>query len=127
MSHPDMTRAINDAIGAHGAWKFKLKSAVARGESALSPQTVQRDDCCDFGRWLYGPTIEGATRNGMPYKVVRRLHAEFHVCAAEVLSKAVSGERTEAATLLSGAFSERSHRLVTALTKWKLELGQKAA
>lgn len=124
MSHPSMTRAIADAIG---AWKFKLKSAVMRGESTLSPRTVERDDCCDFGRWLYGPTIGGTTRNSIPYKVVRRLHAEFHMCAADVLAKAISGERDAAAALLDGAFAERSHRLVTALTKWKLELGQRAA
>ena len=53
---------------------------------------------------------------------VQRLHAEFHKCAARVLTHAVSNESEQASDLMSGSFDERSQRLLIALAKWKREL-----
>lgn len=115
-------KEINDAIGAHGAWKLKLRTAISVGKSDIEPATVRCDDRCAFGRWLYGPTIDGHTRSGKPYQVIHRLHAEFHQTAATVLESALAGRKAQATEILDGEFKERSEKLVRALTKWKGEL-----
>ena len=115
-------KEINDAIGAHGAWKLKLRTAISVGKSDVEPATVRCDDRCAFGLWLNGPTIDGHTRSGKPYQVIHRLHAEFHQAAATVLESALAGRKEHATQILDGEFRERSEKLVRALTKWKGEL-----
>ncbi len=122
MPNETMLDAIKKAMGAHGAWKLKLRTAINVGRSEITPAKAACDDQCEFGKWLYGSTIDRETRSGMPYQVVRRLHAEFHGCAGKVLSLALSQRKTEAAALLEGEFTERSAKLVRALTKWRGEI-----
>lgn len=125
MSHAEMIKEINAAIGAHGAWKLKLRTAISHGKSDTSPEVVCKDDQCAFGKWLYGPSLDADTRAGKPYEVVKRLHADFHKCASNVLRKAVSGNERDANALFEGEFTDRSQILVVALSKWKGELQQR--
>ena|SRR6218665_3572831 len=113
---------ITSAIGAHGAWKLRLRTAISHGSSDVTPEIVAKDDQCAFGKWLHGSSLDADIRAGKPYEVVQRLHADFHRCAGDVLRKAVSGQARDANTLFEGEFTERSQILVTALTKWKGEL-----
>jgi hypothetical protein len=122
MSNQGIISAIQGAIGAHGKWKFNLKVAISNGKSDFEVAKVQRDDLCDFGKWLHGDSISQEEKNSKPYEVVSRLHREFHRCAAEVLKHAVNDNQEYAKELLGGEFSERSEILVKALNKWKEEL-----
>lgn len=127
MPHRMSIEEINKAIGAHGAWKLKLKTAITHSTSDATPENMKLDDHCEFGKWLYGPLVDGDIKSGMPYKVVRRLHAEFHKSAGAVLELAVNGQSDKAEMLFDGEFSERSHILIVALNKWKNELMRAAA
>lgn len=122
MANVEMVEQINNAIGAHGAWKLKLRVAMSSGTSEIDPDRACRDDKCPFGRWIHGETIDPITKQGKPYQVVRRLHAEFHQSAANVLRHAISARKSEAEHLFAGEFAERSDKLVRALAKWKGEL-----
>jgi len=122
MCSQDVSDQVRAAIGAHGAWKLRLKTAIATGNFPGDPAKVRCDDQCDFGRWLYGSNLDESTRAGKPYQVVRRLHAEFHDCAGRVLALAVSGRSAEASALFDGEYDERSSTLVRALNKWRGEL-----
>lgn len=113
---------IKAGIGAHGAWKMKLKTAITTGRTELKPDVVRCDDQCALGKWLHGSSIDTQTRLGMPYKVNKRVHAEFHECAARVVEFILNGERDKATTLLEGEFTERSEKVVRALNKWRGEL-----
>jgi len=113
---------LNDAIGAHGAWKLKLRVAMSTGTSEIDPDKACKDDRCPFGRWIHGDEIDAITKQGKPYQVVRRLHAEFHLTAANVLRYAISSRREDAERIFVGEFAERSDKLVRALAKWKGEL-----
>lgn len=122
MSNQLIVEEIKKALGAHGAWKLRLKTAVTTGRSQVSPSDVKCDNLCEFGKWLYGPTIDANTRAGKPYQVVKRLHAEFHECASRVMALAVDGNKTEANNLLDGEYTEKSEKLARALNKWRGEL-----
>jgi len=121
MSNENLINQINNAIGAHGSWKIKLRTAVNKGKSEHSVEDVRCDDKCAFGKWIHGKEIDGPTRNGAPYNVIKRLHAEFHISAADVLKMATTGNPTGAAELLDGDFAARSEKLVRGLRKWKGE------
>jgi hypothetical protein len=122
MSVPSIADEIKNAMGAHGAWKLKLRTAISTGRSDFKPAQVRCDDGCAFGQWLHGSGIDRETKQGMPYKVVRRLHAEFHQCAGDVLAMAIADQKDKALALLEGEYTERSEKLVRALTKWRGEV-----
>lgn len=123
MQTQDMIGEINNAIGAHGAWKLRLKTSIATGRFDDDVHAVSCDDRCAFGKWLHGPGIGAETRAGVPYQVIRRLHAEFHQSAGAVLSHALKGDKGHATELLEGDYAQRSDKLSRALVKWKRELG----
>lgn len=121
MSNDNLLNQITNAIGAHGSWKLNLLMAVKKGQSEHSIEDVRCDNKCAFGEWLYSSDIDDATLSGAPYKVIKRLHAEFHVCAADVLEKATTGNIPGAIELLEGDFTAQSEKLVRGLRKWRRE------
>ncbi|PWE54259.1 hypothetical protein DEM27_21385 [Metarhizobium album] len=122
MSTSFYVEEITAGIGAHGTWKMKLKTAITTASSDFKPSVVRCDDQCALGKWLHGSKIDAQTKLGMPYKVNKRVHAEFHECAARVLELALAGKAKDAQALLDGEFKERSEKVVRALNKWKGEL-----
>ena len=127
MPNISMIDAIGNAVRAHGPWRLKLQVAVETGHCEITPDIARCDDCCEFGKWLYGQTISSSTKSGIPYQVVKRLHADFHTCAGKVLELAIDKRSEEAHALLKGEFDERSHTLIVALNKWKRELSMDEA
>ena len=122
MTDPQLLTQINDAIGAHGAWKMRLRTAISTGQSEITARTAGCDDACKFGQWLYGSAITPAIKAGMPYQVVKRLHADFHRAAGGVMESALAGDKATATARMDDEFSARSEVLVRALTKWKREV-----
>ncbi len=118
MSLPD---EINKAIGAHGMWKARLRSAVDTGKSEFAVETVAKDNQCDFGKWLYGSTLTAADKGSPEYKAVKELHAKFHLSASKVLRDALGGKKADAEAQLAptGEFASISGQLTRAMTAWK--------
>lgn len=112
---------ITKAIGAHGMWKTRLRRAIETGKSEFSAETLAKDNLCDFGKWLYGATLTAADKAAPDYQSVKSLHAHFHQAASKVLKKALSGNRAEGETLVtgSGEFATVSADLTRAMTSWK--------
>lgn len=126
MTASRMIDAISKAIYAHGAWKQKLRNAIASGDTDLIMEMARDDSKCDLGILLDSPAIPQGMRATMSYQIVRRLHSEFHVCAGDVLAQAQVDRTGVADMLLSGECSDRSQVLIAALTRWKAELSQAA-
>lgn len=122
MSDAVLVNEITNAIGAHGMWKMRLRTAILTGQSSVSSATACCDDKCDFGKWIHGSSVDSATKAGIPYQVVKRLHAEFHRSAGNVLAQVERGNLPAAQELMAADYAERSDKLVRALTKWKNEL-----
>jgi hypothetical protein len=117
---------IKHAIGAHGLWKNRLQSAIDNGKSDFSPDQVGHDNNCDFGKWLYGASLASAVRHKAEYETCRRLHADFHREASNVLRLALGGQKDQArnAMAANGKFAAVSGDLTNAMMKWmKLETG----
>jgi hypothetical protein len=113
-AHTEITRAI----AAHGMWKSRLNTAIQTGKSEYSVTTVEKDDQCDFGKWLKaaGPDLKNSPHFGKCCE----LHKQFHQKAGAVLSLALAGRKSEAekAVDMNGEFSRLSSSLVTELMAW---------
>ncbi len=115
---------IKKAIGAHGLWKSRLQSAIETGKSEFAPDHIRHDNNCDFGKWLYGPSVAAAIKHKPEYESCRQLHAAFHQEAATVLKLALGGHKDQAQNAMArgGKFAEISGDLTSAMMKWmKLE------
>jgi methyl-accepting chemotaxis protein len=111
---------IEDAVGAHGVWKRKLKKAITTGKIDVDIATIKADKQCDFGKWLYGPAITKRQKNSEHYREVQELHAVFHETAAKVAQLAISGEKAHAMKMLeaNGEFTVASAELTTSMIAW---------
>ncbi|MEK6743868.1 MAG: CZB domain-containing protein [Nitrospirota bacterium] len=114
---------IKNAIGDHGIWKKKLKSAVDTGKIADEISTIRSDDSCDFGKWLHRPSTMDNQKDSKHYKKVCKLHADFHEKAALVAQLAVAGNKTAAMKMLdvNGEYVEASATLTAAMLAWLKE------
>lgn len=112
---------LEKAIGAHGAWKIRLRMAIESGKVDAQLEEIGTDDHCEFGRWLHGPTLTETDRLSPHYAKVLALHAEFHRTAACVAGLAVTGRRSEAEILMSlrGDYTAVSTKLTLAMIDWK--------
>src|SRR4030067_1327121 len=78
---------ITKAIGAHGVWKMRLRTAIDSGKADANAADVAKDNACPFGQWLYG-AVPQAARTGADHAAGRKLDADFHQCAPKVIERA---------------------------------------
>lgn len=110
---------ITKAIGAHGVWKMRLRTAIDSGKADANAADVAKDNVCPFGQWLYGSTVPAAARASADYTAVRKLHADFHQCAAKVIECVGHGDKAKADALMAGDYAKISGDLTAAMMKWK--------
>jgi methyl-accepting chemotaxis protein len=111
---------LKNAIAAHAAWTARLKAAVVSRHLDIPLNTIQADDQCQFGKWLYGKEISDVEKQTEHYRATRRLHAQFHQEAAKVAQLAISGQEkaAEKALDLSSEYAHVSSALTGALNRW---------
>jgi hypothetical protein len=102
------------AIDAHAQWKERLHNHIAGNtQEDLRVDVIARDDQCVLGQWL---NAEGSKRYGhLPtFDAVRVSHAQFHRCAADVLTTAKGGDSSSALRMLEEESYMRASDEVTA-------------
>lgn len=100
---------LKEALDVHGAWKDRLQVALnGQSNEELDVVVVAKDDQCALGKWLHGPGKQKYSK--LPeYDQALKAHAEFHVCAAEVLIEHQSGNTQQANDLLKTRFRSASN------------------
>ena len=75
---------ITKAVGAHGVWKMRLRTAIDTGKADANAADVAKDNACAFGQWLYGPAIPALPA---PAPIISPCASctRFHQCAAKVI------------------------------------------
>jgi hypothetical protein len=121
------TERIVHAIAAHAKWKYYLRQAIETAKSKWTVADVRPDDRCEFGTWLLA--LPPDDRSSQHFEEVRRLHAEFHGEAAEVLALALAGRREEAESAIAqgSRFAKVSTRLTITMTAWRKAIESEAA
>jgi hypothetical protein len=111
---------IVKSIGAQGLWKGRLRKAVDSGTSDVSVTVARQDTQCDFGKWLYGSDLSKEDKQSTHYNQCRRLHQQFHLEAAKVLTFALANKQLEANQAMEprGGFATCSGDLTKAMMDW---------
>lgn len=113
---------IDLAISSHVVWRTKLKQLLIAGERDADVDSIRRDDCCTFGKWLN--SLEADEQTDAHVKKVRTLHAAFHLAAGEVAELAAARDVDSAEAMLSptGKYTAASESLLLALEDWRAGL-----
>ncbi len=116
MSHKD---EIKKAIGAHGLWKTKLRTAVDAGKHEYKVDVVRQDDQCEFGKWL--ATLQPSAAEAPHMQKAKDLHAQFHREAANVLKLVETGQKDAAGKALGqgSTFEKVTTQLTLTLMNWQ--------
>lgn len=116
-----LTTALSDAIKAHAGWKMRLRKAAMRKDRDLPVDTICRDDCCDFGKWLN--RLPSNLQSTPEAQKVRQLHTQFHIQAGRV-AKQISDAQFDQAlqSLETGGYVSTSKDLTRAVAAWKLKV-----
>lgn len=115
------------AIDAHMKWKVRLERCIDNdNEEGLQVEVISRDDQCPLGRWIVGAGGErfGHLREFQEMKVE---HARFHLCAGDVLTCCLAGDKEGAVQKLrSGDYIRASERVKLLLARLYVQLSGKS-
>ncbi|TXT41136.1 MAG: hypothetical protein FD135_595 [Comamonadaceae bacterium] len=115
---------LDQAISAHEQWVFKFRDAIS-ANSAVDAETISKDNCCAFGKWLYG---EGRSMHGnlARFSEIVEKHAEFHKQAGKV-AMAINGKNHQEAQDMidyaSTPFTQAAQAVKAAILNLKREAG----
>jgi len=102
---------LKNVIDAHLAWKVKLNSTLdGTSTEEYEVHTVSQDNLCILGKWLYGPGKKLYSK--LPeYEALRKIHAEFHLCAGDILVDHKAGNAESATKKLGSEFKDLSNQI----------------
>lgn len=113
------------AVAAHQKWKTRLRSCIdGTSEETLDPRIVCQDNQCVLGKWINGQGGERFATSPI-FAKMKATHAEFHICASEVLVSVYAGKKTLAEEKLADEFSRLSIRVQKNLSQLFLEANTK--
>jgi hypothetical protein len=83
---------MKEALDAHAAWNTRLEDVLS-GKSVehLEPAKVASDCECTLGKWIHG-TAKSAMGDSVDYEDLKKIHAEFHLNAAEIVKDFLHGQ-----------------------------------
>jgi aerotaxis receptor len=106
------------AIAKHLQWKTNLRNAALHDEP-LNVDSIRCDDCCDLGRWLYGPGQRGWGTQPRFVALVDN-HRSFHQRAADVAQAIVDGQPQQGLAMMAAdtPFAQATQGVIVALQSW---------
>ena len=113
-----MSEFLDKAFLTHSAVKNRLRKAI-KGEEPIDAATIRRDDVCEVGKWIYGEGAKSYSSNPL-FNEFKKVHAEFHKCAYDVMALYNSGKISEASRELDyGAFEKKSGEIGSCIMRMK--------
>ncbi len=111
---------LDGAMQKHADWKMKLRNAISNKEH-LDEETISKDNCCDFGKWLHHEDTHPHISHLASYHDCVKFHAEFHKEAGRIAGIINQGRYHEAEEMLSGTseFAKRSTAVGSAIIRLK--------
>ncbi len=113
---------LDIALNKHTEWKTKFRTAISKQET-LDAETISKDSCCDFGKWLYGESR--ATLDDLKsYKECIAKHKIFHIEAGKIATTINLRKYTEAEGMLgvNTSYSNASSETGIAILRLKKEI-----
>lgn len=99
---------MKGAIDAHMKWRERLTDHLnGKSTETLEIGVVACDDNCALGKWIYS-TGKQKFSHLNELEALRTAHAEFHLCAGDILLKHEADEKEAAAEILNSKFKRLS-------------------
>jgi hypothetical protein len=118
MQNSEIYTQLSEAIGAHGAWKYRLRMAASKTEPVDITSTAGDHHGCAFGHWL--DSLPPSIRNLPEARDTITLHAMFHATAGQTARLIAKGNRDAALAMLDTELDIVSKQLNAAVAKWKI-------
>jgi hypothetical protein len=118
MQSSEIYTQLSEAIGAHGAWKFRLRMAANKTDPVDMTTTASDHHGCAFGRWLDG--LPEHIRTLAEARDVIALHEIFHAAAGQTARYIAKGDKDAALKMLDTQLDDVSKKLNAAVAKWKI-------
>lgn len=115
-----LERQIQEAMGAHGAMKQRLRAAVHNGNLPRPARTISADHGCKFGHWLFHLKSDDSIARSPHYKAVVNAHAGFHKAAGRIARLVEDGQFDRAAEMLNAlGYRQATSKLMSELMAWR--------
>lgn len=103
--------SLFESIATHMAWRKRLHALLdGTSNENIEVGTAAQDTLCVLGKWLHGPGKP--LYSHLPeYEVLRKAHAQFHLCAGEVLLEHQNGNAESAVAIIKGPFNNYSNQI----------------
>ncbi|GAB1393103.1 hypothetical protein MASR1M60_12660 [Rhodocyclaceae bacterium] len=108
---------INKAIEAHAQWKTRLRQCMSDHSKCADPATVEKDNICGLGQWIYGDGRKLA-REPM-FEQLRVDHAAFHKTAAKIIRAIQADRANEAQKMMDGEYGDIAGKVIGGLSRMK--------
>jgi methyl-accepting chemotaxis protein len=118
---------LDKALEKHSEWKVKLRAAISKHEE-MDVETISKDNCCDFGKWLYGGANSRLSQLASYSECVSK-HAAFHVEAGRVATMINAKKFSEAEAMLGtgSSFVSASSAVGVAIMRLKKDISSPAS
>lgn len=112
---------LDGALKKHSDWKMKLRTAITQREH-LDAETISKDNCCDFGKWLHSEDTHPQIAHLQSYHDCVERHADFHQVAGTIAHLINAKKYEEADKMLNdsqGDFVRNSSLVGSAIMRLK--------
>lgn len=108
---------MKGAIDAHMKWRERLLDYLnGKSTETLQVSTVACDDNCVLGKWIYS-TGKQKFAHLKELEDLRVTHADFHLCAGDILLKHDTDDKEAAEQLLNTTFKKLSGQVQLSLVR----------
>jgi methyl-accepting chemotaxis protein len=125
----EVSHSINfdEVLQKHSDWKVKLRAAINQKED-LDAATIAKDNCCDFGKWLYSDAKTQLGHRASFTECVAK-HAAFHIEAGKIATAINAKKFTEADRMLGAgsAFNNATNDVGIAVLRLKKDVNTPTA
>lgn len=118
---------LDGALKKHADWKMKLRTAISNKEH-LDAETISKDNCCDFGKWLHNEDTHPKLAHLQSYHDCVERHAKFHQAAGAIARVINAKNYAEADKMLNdtnGDFVKNSSDVGAAIMRLKKDTAPK--
>lgn len=108
-----------DALSKHVCCKEMLRQAIDTGVCEPSSCLIADEQMCEFGQWLYSSDCPEEIKVSASYDTTRKVHADFHTAAAEIMKLAEIGEKEQARQMIvEGNYPIQANNLKREIMNW---------
>jgi hypothetical protein len=113
-----------EAMTTHVCCKDCLRHAIETGVCNPPSEVIRQETMCEFGKWLDSSDLTSEILDSPHYTNIRKIHVDFHLAAAEVMTMVEIANVEQALQMMSheGSYTMHANKLRQEFLSWVSEL-----